>query len=513
MTGIKSSAQNDILSDYAAAVAADSPVLSTDSVVQSVNKLMGNTLYDRNINYSTGILSWDASSLSFPTASTMNLPAGSGIIVTAGVEQKINWAEMLSVAIQHIGTSTASVLAIDNNGDLQQFAITAVPADINTAYIKLISLGLAGGGVSQVFSTNYPIFSPYSSLRDFASAVGLVNISGNVFSANGANMMINKSVGVTFGLGINTLVDIDNPNFKTNEEGIPATFARAYNTAGGLMAIDGAPTTLINAAQYDNLSGTLQAVPSNRWTIQRIYTFPDGDIVVPPNIIYGTSGALVTYGQVLYTSLDNALTALNEATQNAWAELTNSVFRGWIIAKGNTTALNNTADNAFKEATSEGGSATTAPISASALITNDGTTAPAAGQLGEYVSAIGGASVLFTNNVWTNVTSIVLQPGIWTLNAINVVNIAATPAITEVRTFFGLNSGNSGTGIQLGVNASYQTWAVASTIEQQFTQTIPQWKIEVPPNTTTTVYLKCKALFTTGQINSTSSSISGVRRT
>ena len=53
-----------------------------------------------------------------------------------------------------------------------------------------------------------------AAVYDLADALGFINVSGNVFSANGANLNLNKSVGEIFATGSNYDTAATNPHIK-----------------------------------------------------------------------------------------------------------------------------------------------------------------------------------------------------------------------------------------------------------------------------------------------------------
>ena len=64
-------------------------------------------------------------------------------------------------------------------------------------------IGYPGGGFVQAFVNN-----------DLMRAIGPLNLSGNIYSPNGANLLLDKSAGVVFGMGINS-GNINDPHQKS----------------------------------------------------------------------------------------------------------------------------------------------------------------------------------------------------------------------------------------------------------------------------------------------------------
>jgi len=135
--------------------------------------------------------------------------------------------------------------------------------------------------------------SPIEQLYDLFSAIDLIN-TGNVVSANGANLSINKGVGYLFGKGINST--LKSPHNKTMSAQTLATLRIRTQTGAGSTA------TVIDPTVYD-LAGTLTSIAgsSNQAQNFRLYLFPSGNIVVQN-------------GQQVYSSLNAAIAGyLSEA--------------------------------------------------------------------------------------------------------------------------------------------------------------------------------------------------------
>jgi hypothetical protein len=139
-------------------------------------------------------------------------------------------------------------------------------------------------------------------LVDLMDALGPFSISGNLVSANGANLMFDKSTGVLFARAFNYVVGgvyTDNPHRTTSPAHSPATFRRVIRT---VTIPTPANVTTIDPANYD-LNGVLTPVGggTNTATIQRVYLFA----------VNSTSAQItVQYGQSTYSSLALAVDAV-----------------------------------------------------------------------------------------------------------------------------------------------------------------------------------------------------------
>jgi hypothetical protein len=173
-------------------------------------------------------------------------------------------------------------------------------------------------------------------VTDFVNIVGPLNASGNVFSANGANLNLDKSAGETFRVGTNYATSKKSPSV-TQDGGLSGfSFQYRYQDGVGGWTRD-APTTVVDPNQYDDGSGTLASVPNNNWTIQAIFLFG------------ATDAPFLQYGQETFGTQAAAEAALND-TFAVDPGLSEATFRGWLVVQEGATALNNVAQASFFEA-------------------------------------------------------------------------------------------------------------------------------------------------------------------
>ena len=107
-------------------------------------------------------------------------------------------------------------------------------------------------------------------MHDFIEAIGALNLTGNKYTANGANLQLNKSAGLIFKLGSNFANDWKNPHELAQTAGTSLTFR--YRTQNGT---EGSDRINLDPALYD-LSNVLTAVPNNKFTIQTVTMFQSG---------------------------------------------------------------------------------------------------------------------------------------------------------------------------------------------------------------------------------------------
>jgi hypothetical protein len=160
------------------------------------------------------------------------------------------------------------------------------------------------------------------------TAVKLIN-DGVIASPNAANLNINTSAGVLYGLGIGYVTNKLNPNSLTINSQSPATFQ--YRTQTGGTA---ANTTLIDPLNRD-VNGVITPITGTKATNQRIYLLQNGQI-------------RIQYGQQEYNQLAAAVAALqNEVFVTFPNFRDNGILIGILSVLSTCTQLNDTSKAQF----------------------------------------------------------------------------------------------------------------------------------------------------------------------
>jgi hypothetical protein len=183
--------------------------------------------------------------------------------------------------------------------------------------------------INSVSQIKAPILGGANQLHDFMKIVGALNVDGNVFSPNGANLSLNKTAGSIFNLGINTS-NFANPHVLPTPELNNLTFR--YRLQNGDEGLD---VTEIDPTKYD-LNGVLTTVPDNHFTLQHISLFNSNKVVIQR-------------GQKLYTTILMAKAFAGTDPFNKEIDINeHAIFRAYLVIKKNVTDLelaltNNTA--------------------------------------------------------------------------------------------------------------------------------------------------------------------------
>jgi hypothetical protein len=192
------------------------------------------------------------------------------------------------------------------------------------------------GVITGVGQYTTPAFGQAYTANDLSYVFGSINKYGNTYSANGANLLLNKSAGLTYRFGAGWASTPESPNVHI-DAAQTAISAYYYILSGSTSATI---ETDIDPDNYDN-GGTKTAVPAGKFTLQRLYYFPVSQV------------CMVTYGQTLYSSMAEAIGAAGQDVVDVEEALIDgSVLRGWLAVEQGTTDLSNISNALFKEARS-----------------------------------------------------------------------------------------------------------------------------------------------------------------
>ena len=286
-------------------------------------------------------------------ATTFTIASGVGMVVdnttTPATLIDVSWAAQTNVAVTNIATQPLTFVAINSSGAIIQQAADFSGTD-HRQYIVIgtvVHTNLTT--VTAVNQAQHLAISPQSQLNDLLQSLAGFNISGNLFSANGANLNINKTVGEIFKQGANYATSANNPNIVATASLTAASFR--YNNQTGAAS---ASLTSIDPGNYD-LAGVTTAVPVNKFTVQRIFLFSSNLLAVQR-------------GQSLYNSLAEATAAIQtESFVVNPSIVPNGILRAFLVVRQGTTALNSATGAFFLEAPKFGGTSGVGGLSVSTL--------------------------------------------------------------------------------------------------------------------------------------------------
>lgn len=203
------------------------------------------------------------------------------------------FAGQLAVTPTYLTTNNATYIALDANGAIIQSLSPFTNENRRTYCIIGAVIHSNLTNINVINEIKAPVLADTNQLHDLIRAMGSLNIEGNLFTANGANLSLNKSEGTLFALGINAH-DYLNPHTTTLLEQILITFR--YRLRGGTEYAD---TTALNPLQYD-LNDVLTTVATGKFTIQRVNIFQSGIVRTQ----YGQKEYANMADAVLYLQVD-----------------------------------------------------------------------------------------------------------------------------------------------------------------------------------------------------------------
>jgi len=289
-----------------------------------------------NLKYvpSTGVFT--GGKITIVSSTTYSITDGTGVVydTTTRVATPVSWSGYTNVSIVDINNPEIYI-SIDSTGSIVETYTHPSNMDARS-YLYLGHFQAISGALEVEDREIGYVGDVENQLHDLVEAFGgILKPSGNKVSANSGTLQFTKSAGTLYGNGINFHNDVQNPNEETMSA-INTTTDSGLNIDyvlqdGTLSHLSGPPYN-IDPDNYDN--GGLQTVPNNKWTIQRMYLAPGGNI-------------LIQYGQNLYNNKALAEKAIFIEDHVEAPEIyRNYASLCYLILKRNTTDLAS-ADNAI----------------------------------------------------------------------------------------------------------------------------------------------------------------------
>ncbi len=341
--GINTNAPSTALEVFGTATATafsgDGANLTDLNATQLTSGTVANTrLGDIKIANSTGVLTGGVLSIGAGT-NTYSISDGTGVIVDEnGLLTSVSWTGKSNIVPTNLGSALLTWVSIDSGGNVSEHII---PCDANMKRSQVCLGVVVHVNLSTVDAVNNEqviAYNPMSSLYDLASAIGFMNISGNVFSPNGANLNFDKTIGDIFATGSNYPNDANDPHVKSLPALTALTFQ--YRFSDGSNGTTGAP---IDPDNLDDGAGGLNAVANNKWSVQRIYSFISNNVKLQRGVSDYSDKASAIAG----ISSEPFIT---EPSIEA-----NGLLRGWLVVKKGATDLSDSGVAEFIPAGKFGG--------------------------------------------------------------------------------------------------------------------------------------------------------------
>jgi len=271
-----------------------------------------------------------------------NITAGIGIISNFDnpeipVSTIVNFGPFTGITPTYLTSGNITYLAVNSSGVLIQQA-----TEFTTSQRRdLILLGAVIHSnlttINVVNNISAPTNADTNQLHDLMTYVGPLNLDGNKYAANGANLALNKSAGTIFKYGVNFATDWKKPHELSQALQTALTFR--YRTQNGT---EGSDRINLDPTLYD-VSNVLTTVPNNKFTIQTITMFQTGL-------------TRIQYGQNIYDDLAAAERAIFTRDFAVESNIkANGVSRAYVIMRNTTTSLQASVDAKIIEVQKYGG--------------------------------------------------------------------------------------------------------------------------------------------------------------
>lgn len=297
-------------------------------------------------NLSTGLKTGGTVTVTPGQPSKFNMTAGTGVVVNNYTDPDnpvftpVAWPERTAQTLTYLASADETAIGINSSGNIVQSNTPFDETDWHST-IQIATIGhWSRSQIDYIIMEPIRLMDPMTQLQGFWAAFGPFSMGGNEFTANGANMKLNKSGGSVFYQGGGSLMT---PNTISSTSGSAVYFSYYYQSSPGVW-VETSLTQNIDDLKYDSGSG-LSTVPVGKFTIQTIFFYA-------PLWVNGGSNEYsvdIQYGQAVYDTMDQAKAAITSSIKfNDY--LAYDVFRTWLIVKRGTSSLQSASDALFIQA-------------------------------------------------------------------------------------------------------------------------------------------------------------------
>lgn len=279
------------------------------------------------------------------SASTVDITAGTGRIVDYSdpanpIITDVPIPASTGLTVTDVLTTTdVTMFAYDVVGSLTQIKLSTATAETYRNYVIVGRVGhIPTTGIITVNTApGANAYDGWGTLQDLLKALGPMTLAGaNVFGNVAGDLTIDHDSGTLFIANRSTRTTPKTPDMVPVASGSAVNILRAYRGLSGSALIDAGSATDIDPSQWDDGSGTLQAVASNDWSVQHI--FLNGTTVV------------VGFGQSTYNSKSLAVDAITSDPFEEQSPLPDSAHRSYLVVREGATDLTDIAEAEFIEA-------------------------------------------------------------------------------------------------------------------------------------------------------------------
>ncbi len=253
---------------------------------------------------------------------------------------RITCPEHIGVTITNIATTGATFVSVDGNCDLVQ---SPYPPSSESRK-DFIYLGTIGHPDNTTINSvqNLAWVSKESAnhtLADLFYAIKPITTSGLRYTANGANLKMDRSAGTMLWNSLNYKINPKDPNQITNAEALATYWFESYRDDTGTWRFSAAPVDEIDPDVYDDGVGTVAGpngvVEDYQWQIIEILYEPLFNLT------------FLEWGQRVFDNKSSAMAAVNDNNVVRNPALQSVAKRGSLIVRGGATDLSSTQEAEF----------------------------------------------------------------------------------------------------------------------------------------------------------------------
>jgi len=229
----------------------------------------------------------------------IDISAGSAVftdLINNNTQTNITWTTKTALTSTYRTTNLISYIGLDINGNVIQSASKFTPSE-RRSYVDLgVLVHTSLTVIDAVNNLQYPVIHTVNQLHDVMDVLGIINVSGNIFTSYASDLRLSKSAGSLFQTGSNYSTDVNSPHTKTLSALSPLVFQ--YRLSNSVNYTGLAQSTIIPGL-YESSSGITTALGSSYpFSIQRIYSFVSNNVKIQ-------------FGQATYKTLADAQAAMN----------------------------------------------------------------------------------------------------------------------------------------------------------------------------------------------------------
>ena len=250
---------------------------------------------------------------------------------------EVSWTGKTAITITNLATNLITFVSIDSGGNVIQRTSRWTPAQSRDEIVLGVVVHVNKLNADTTNDEQHTSLDAISQVYDLCEGLGFFNIDGNEFTADGANLFLQKADGNMFARGANFKNNAKQPH-KLNlpvlsNPGVGIDFQ--YRFSDGSNGVTGKS---VDPDNLDDLAGGLTALGNNKWAIHRIYSFTSNNVKMQR-------------GQTEYDSKAEALAAIQTETFVTEPSIAaNGLLRAFLILQKGATDLSDSSTALFIDA-------------------------------------------------------------------------------------------------------------------------------------------------------------------